>query len=168
MELAKNIFFFIGSVMGILAFFKPLLEPLLEKNKQRWEKLQQGVTENDFANIEHQTWNSRYIKDTNLDRVEKLMYDIENKTEYLRFGPFLKKYYESEINELLRLYLCFRELVQVPEWEPVGHLEDSEREPLVRRRLIKVKDMERTMLTTFMSHRGMRRECEIHIGGYLY
>jgi len=129
MELAKDIFFFIGSVMGILAFFKPMLEPLLEKNNQRWEKLQQVVTEDDFANLEYQTWNSRYIKDKNLDRIQTLMFDIKNKTEYLRFGPFLKKYYDSELNELLRLYLCFRQLVQVPEWEPVGHVEGSGQEP---------------------------------------
>ncbi len=125
MELAKNIFFFIGSVMGILAFFKPLLEPLLEKNRQRWEKLQQVATEDDFANIEFQTWNSRYIVDENLERVSRLMSDIESKPEYIRFGPFLKKLYEGELHELLRLYRCFRELVQVPEWEPVGYAEDS-------------------------------------------
>jgi hypothetical protein len=129
MEFAKNIFFFIGSVMGILAFFKPLLEPLLEKNRQRWEKLQQVVTEDDFTNLGYQTWDSRYIKDKNLDRIQRLMHDIENKPEYLRFGPFLKKYYESELNELLRLYMCFRQLVQVPEWEPVGHLKGAEQEP---------------------------------------
>jgi Zn-dependent oligopeptidase len=76
MEFAKNIFFFIGSVMGILAFFKPLLEPLLEKNRQRWEKLQQVVTEDDFTNLGYQTWDSRYIKDKNLDRIQRLMHDI--------------------------------------------------------------------------------------------
>jgi len=129
MEFAKNMFFFIGSVMGILGFFKPLLEPLLESNRQRWEKLQQVVTENDFENLELQTWYSRYIKDENLDRIERLMDDILSKSEYLRFGPFLKKHYESELSELRRLYVCFRQLVQVPEWIPVGHSKGSEQEP---------------------------------------
>lgn len=129
MEFAKNMFVLIGSVIGILVFFKPLLESLLESNRQRWEKLQQIVTENDFEYLEFQTCSSRYIKDENLDRIQRLMYDIKDRPEYLRFGPFLKKRYESELSELLRLYGCFRQLVQVPQWIPVGRSKGSEQEP---------------------------------------
>jgi len=44
-ETAKDVTFFIGSVLGILAFLNTLIQPAFVDNRQKWEALKERLTE---------------------------------------------------------------------------------------------------------------------------
>ncbi|MDQ3817224.1 MAG: hypothetical protein M3362_05980 [Acidobacteriota bacterium] len=52
----KDIFFFIGSLLGIVAFIKTIIEPMVESNRARWKEVKERIREEDFINLESEIW----------------------------------------------------------------------------------------------------------------
>lgn len=118
MDIAKNIFFLIGSILGILAFAQSFFKPALDSNRKRWAEIQEYVNDTDFREVQSGTWNHR-VDGRSLFRIDRLTHDIGEDAEYLRFGPVLRKQYEKVLSELVETRDSYRDLVQVPYWEPV-------------------------------------------------
>jgi len=117
METAKDIFFFIGATLGMLAFFKTLLEPALNKNREKWKKVFEVVTDVDFQSVEQGTTNY-LVRGKNLQRVECLIHDYYQKADYTQFNALLSNIYTEYFRELIVAHSEYRELVQVNEWLP--------------------------------------------------
>jgi hypothetical protein len=117
METAKDIFFFIGATLGMLAFFKTLLEPALNKNREKWKKVFEVVTDVDFQSVEHGT-SSYLVRGKNLQRIECLVQDYYQKADYTQFNALLSNIYTEYFRELVAAHSEYRELVQVNEWLP--------------------------------------------------
>ena len=116
MDLVKDIFFFIGSVLGILAFLHTLIEPAFSDNRQKWEALKERLTEQDLINLQHQVYLNRRISDELLYRVLGVCRDINEDAEYLRFGPPFRGLFEEHKNELSSDCQSLVDHVQVPYW----------------------------------------------------
>ncbi len=117
MELAKNIFFFIGSILGIFAFLKTLIDPAFTANKQKWEAAKEHLTEQDLIELSRQTYLSRRIRDEQLIRAGSFVHDIENDAEYLQFGPPFRKLFEEHKKALVSDFWHVLQHVQVPYWQ---------------------------------------------------
>jgi hypothetical protein len=127
-ELVKDIFFFIGSALGIFAFMKTLVEPAFADNRQKWEALKEHLTEQDLINLQHQVYVSRRVRDELLDRVIYFVHDIEEDAEYLRFGPPFRGLFEEHKKGLISDFRCLIERVQVPYWRHNFFEDGDERE----------------------------------------
>jgi len=117
-EVLKNVFFFIGSVLGIIAFIKTLIEPMVESNRAKWKETKERITEEDFINLEFDIYQARRIRDETWSVIRGFVNDIEEGAEYLRFNSILKKLYNQSLNNLRTLYWELIEFIQVPYWEP--------------------------------------------------
>lgn len=115
METAKDLFFFIGATLGIFAFLKSLLEPALNKNREKWKKVLEVVTDVDFQWIEYGTLNY-LVKDEYLRRVERLVHDYDQKADYTQFNALLSHIYTEYFGELIAAHSEYKKLVQVNEW----------------------------------------------------
>ncbi len=117
METTKNFFYFIGAILAIVAFIKTVLEPSLNRNREKWKKVLDVVTDVDFQWIEHGTLNYQ-IKGENLQRVERLVYDYGQKADYTQFHGLFSNIYSEYFEELIVAHSEYRDLVQVNEWLP--------------------------------------------------
>jgi hypothetical protein len=59
----KDAFYFAGSVLGIVAFMRTLLDPMSERNRRRWEEVKSRVDEADFQDLEADVDQRRRIED---------------------------------------------------------------------------------------------------------
>jgi len=123
-QLLKDIFFFLGSVLGIIAFMKTIIEPMVESNKAKWKETKERITEEDFINLEFDIWQARRIRDETWSVLRSFIRDIEEGAEYLRFNSIFKKLYQKSLQNLSTLYWQLTQLIQVPYWEP--HIEVDE------------------------------------------
>lgn len=117
MELAKDIFFFIGSGLGILAFLKALFEPAFSDNRQKWDKVKERLTEQDLIDLQHQIHQSLRIRDELLSKVFHFVHDIEEDADYLHFGPPFRRQFQKHKAGLRKEQQHLIDYVQVPYWE---------------------------------------------------
>ncbi|HEU5116354.1 MAG TPA: hypothetical protein VFT74_06705 [Isosphaeraceae bacterium] len=54
--LLKELFLIVGAGLGIIAFIKTMLDPILADNQRRWEEIKKRVTEEVFQDLEYQVW----------------------------------------------------------------------------------------------------------------
>lgn len=125
MGIVKDIFFLIGSIFGILAFTQTFFKSAMEANRKRWAQVREVADDTDFREVQAGTWNHR-VRGLNLGRIETMIHDIREDAEYLRFGPPLRRHYLEVLAELVEAHGRYRELVQVPEWEPTFASDGSE------------------------------------------
>jgi hypothetical protein len=117
LELAKDIFFFIGSALGIVAFLRTLFEPAFADNRQKWEALKERLREEDLINLQSQVYIRRRVQDELLLSVDLFVRDIEQDAEYMRFGFPFRRLFEEHKNGLVDNFRQLIEHVQVPYWE---------------------------------------------------
>ena len=126
LQTAKEIFLLIGAALGVIAFCKTMLDPILESNRKKWEEVKNRVDELHFQNLEFEVWHQRLIDMGTLRPIENFVRDIRDDPEYLRFGPILRQEFSVHLHNLRNHYLKFRDYVQTPYWEPVGDVTDSD------------------------------------------
>jgi hypothetical protein len=118
METAKDIFFFVGSFLGILAFLRISVDALRIRDRRAWDHFREMITEADLRNLEFQVELSRRIDSQLLSRLGNLVNLIQHDDENVRFGPLLRKHFRRHLDSFVRLYFELREFVQVPWWQP--------------------------------------------------
>lgn len=124
MGLAKNIFFFIGSIFAIIAFFKNVIEPKLIKNHSVWFDIKTKLCEDDLINLNYQISAARRINEELVEKLDRFVLDIENECEYLKLAVLGKQFNFH----LKKFGLLFGELVnyiQTPYWKLVERTNDS-------------------------------------------
>lgn len=128
METARDIFFFIGSVLGILAFFRTLFEPVVSSNREKWSKVKQVLKETDLIDLEHEVDQARCVHQDTLSRLSRFSEDVRQDAEYLRFGPLWRREFEQRKNRIAELYRDLRKYIQVPYWRPKYYGREEEGE----------------------------------------
>lgn len=132
-QILKDIFFFLGSVFGIIAFIKTIIEPMMEGNRAKWKEIKERITEEDFINLEFDIWQAHRIRDETWSVIQSFVNDIGEDAEYLRFNSVLGKLYHECLQNLRSLYWELIEFVQVPYWEPHTEVDEQENEFHFRR-----------------------------------
>ncbi len=117
MDVIKDIFFLFGSLLGILAFIRTVIQPALSNNLRKWEELKKIITEDDLMNIADSIDMAYSVDDELLLKLTRFAHDIEKDSEYLRFGPPLRKRYNRIKNDILNQYRELRQRIQVPFWD---------------------------------------------------
>jgi hypothetical protein len=125
MELTKTIFFFIGSLGGILAFVHTIIESAFIKNRDKWKGVQEKLTEQDLIDLQYMVFMSRRIDSKLLARVHSFVRDVESDAEYLRFGLPFRNLFEKHKRKLSKSYRRLCEYVQVPYWERRRFIEED-------------------------------------------
>ncbi len=126
METAKDIFFLIGSTLGIFAFARSLAKPVVKSNQEKWEAVQENLTEEDIAELGHQVYFARRVRADLLRKISSFVEDIRQDKEYLRVGTFWRGRFEDRKKAIVDHYSNLRDYVQVPYWEPKSQEIDGE------------------------------------------
>lgn len=104
-ETAKEVFF-IGSVLGILAFLNTLIHPAFADNRQKWEALKERLTEEDLIDLQYEVYVSRKVRDELLYKVRRVVHDIEQDAESVRFGPRFRGLFRQHKDDLSSDFRC--------------------------------------------------------------
>lgn len=95
METAKDIFFLIGSTLGIFAFARSLAKPVVKSNQEKWGAVQEKLTEDDIAELGDQVYFARRVRGDLLRKISSFVEDIRQDKEYLRIGTFWRGRFEA-------------------------------------------------------------------------
>jgi hypothetical protein len=115
--LVRDTFFFIGSVLGILAFLQTLVEPAFADNRQKWEALKERLSEEDLIDLQYQVYMSRRVDDELMRKVLYFVRDLEQDAEYARFGAPFRGQFEEHKRGIVDNFRCLVDRVQVPFWK---------------------------------------------------
>jgi hypothetical protein len=117
LQLAKEVFLLVGAMLGVLAFCKTMLDPVMESNRKKWEEIKKHLDEDDFITLDHEVWDLRRISVETINKFTNFIVDIEQDAEYLRFGPVLRSQFASHLLKLRSHYREFRQYVKSPYWD---------------------------------------------------
>lgn len=121
----KEAFFAAGSIAGLLAIFKPVFEGKFQRDLDRARGVISSLDEQKVTELADWIYLHRKVRESDFSSFDRLIYAVQNNQDSIRFSGPLKKYYKSEIADILSGYKDLREFIQVPEWEPVSHSKDD-------------------------------------------
>jgi len=116
----REILTVIGAFLGTVAFFQNFMRPILDYNKAKWDSLKKEIDDIDFENIAFSLWHSRRIDPRSLRRLQRLVHNIEQDAEELRFKTIFADRFDKQFKRIHKLYIEWIGLIQVPYWEPRG------------------------------------------------
>jgi hypothetical protein len=114
----KEVFFTIGSLAGVAALARSVLEDKLQRDHNRIQHVKDLISEQDLLNLEYTVWYNRWAQDSTFSKLNQIEYEIEKKHDSLRFNGPTAKYLATAVRDIAEHYRELREYVQVPEWEP--------------------------------------------------
>lgn len=112
----EKLLFYIGSVLGIIAFLRPFYESGFESNQEKWKKIQEKLTEDDLYQLQIQVYVNSMVDPKLLNKVRDFGEDIENDLEYIRLGFPFKRKFDIRKNNIIQLYNDLRKYIQTPYW----------------------------------------------------
>lgn len=115
----KDVLYTIGSIAGVTALVRPVLEQRMARDQSRIQKVFALLNEQDLLNLEYCVWHSRWIPDSTFAKLASVRYGLADNVDDFRFSGPAAKYLSSALSDVVSSYERLRELVQVPEWEPV-------------------------------------------------
>ena len=123
----KEIFFFIGSLAGFIAFFRPIFDQKHARDLERARYILASIPEQVAITLKNRI-DLRMIPESMFIPFAHLEHESMNNHELLRFSGPLKKIFQHELSEITSEYRNLRNLIQVPEWEriPTGSVESTE------------------------------------------
>ena len=113
---AKELFFWLGSLAGITAFIRPLLESKFESDREKTTKILETIPEEVMRELEFAIWQVRRVPVRLLNGLETISADHSQRMTYLTFHGPLKSFLAEEVSRIVRLYEELRSYVQVPYW----------------------------------------------------
>jgi hypothetical protein len=114
----KEFFFAVGSLAGVFAFMRPVLDSKFKRDQERAERIKQLLTEDQVIGIEPAITHSRMIHADFFAPFAHLNSDFRVNADAVRFSGPLRKYYLTELRRMLIAYRELRNRVQVPWWNP--------------------------------------------------
>ncbi|MGP7732865.1 hypothetical protein [Oceanimonas smirnovii] len=114
----KDIFFMVGSVAGVLAFIRPVVESKHKKDLERLDAILAKFPENQIMALDSWVYSSRRISSSVLMPFDEIEHKYEFGWQEMNFSGPLRRVLEQEIVFMIGEYRKFRGFVQVPEWEP--------------------------------------------------
>src|SRR5512139_3972054 len=114
----KEVFFAIGSIAGVLALLRPLVEAKLQRDTVRVERIKTMLSEQRLVDLEMRIYNLRRVPCEDFDPFDQLEHERRTNQEVVRFTGPTAKFLAREIDALLVFYSNLRGYIQVREWEP--------------------------------------------------
>lgn len=115
----KEVFFAIGSIAGVLALLRPLIEAKLRRDLVRVERIKTMINEQRLVDLEARIYNHRQVPCEDFNAFDQLAHERRTNQEVVRFTGPTAKHLAHELDELLACYYKLREYIQVNEWEPM-------------------------------------------------
>lgn len=108
--------FYTGSILGIIAFFRPFLKSGIDSNREKWKKVQDCLTEKDISNLQEQVYVNRSVDPNLLNKVRDFVHDFEKDLEYTRLGFPFKRKFDHRKENIRKLYYELTDYIQTPYW----------------------------------------------------
>jgi hypothetical protein len=121
----KDYFFLLGSIAGLLALLRPVLELKFERDRKRAEKILELVPEEHMKAMDFHVEQARAVPVSDFCPLNRLKDEWTDKTDLVRFSGPLKAHYLKEVEQIVRNYNQLREYIQVPYWEPTSAGDDK-------------------------------------------
>jgi predicted kinase len=84
----KEIFFAIGSMAGVLAFLRPLVEAKLQRDNVRVDRIKAMLSEQRLVDLEHRIWDAREVASEDFEPFDQLAHERHTNQQVVRFtGP---------------------------------------------------------------------------------
>ena len=115
---AKEIFFVIGSIAGVIALLRPLVESKFQRDTARVDRIKSLLNEQRLVELEDRIYQSREIPCEDFEPFDQLEHERRTNQEVVRFSGALSNALSRELDAMIASYLRLREFVQVNEWEP--------------------------------------------------
>ena len=116
--IVKEVFFGIGSIAGVIAFFRPLVETKLQRDLIRVERIKSLLNEQRVVDLEAWVYQHRQVPSESFDPFDQLAHERRTNQEVVRFAGPTSKFLVRELDALLGAYSNLRGYIQVREWEP--------------------------------------------------
>jgi len=117
----KEGFFAIGSIAGVLALVRPLLESRFARDAKRAEHVLSMIDEQSLVDLEGRVYQTRQVPDDHFHPFQRLSHERRTGQDAVRFGGPLSKHFLRELDALIGAYAGLREYIQADEWEPRSH-----------------------------------------------
>lgn len=114
----KEIFFAIGSVAGVLALLRPLVESKFQRDSARAERIKSLLNEQRLVDLEARIYQHREVPCEDFEPFDQLAHERRTNQEVVRFSGPLSKVLLRELDAILTSYSKLREFIQVNEWMP--------------------------------------------------
>ena len=114
----KEAFFAIGSVAGVIALFRPVLDKKHQRDMERAERILKLLPEQLVVDLEPCLYQSRLVPKWMFQPFDQLAHEARTNQDAVRFSGPLRKALLREFAAILDGYKSLRNLVQVPAWEP--------------------------------------------------
>lgn len=121
----KEIFFAIGSVAGVLALLRPLVESKFQRDSARVERIKSLISEQRLVDLEHRIYQHREVPCKDFEPFDQLALERRTNQDVVRFSGPLSKALSRELDAMLSSYSRLREFVQVNEWVPRDQVIDG-------------------------------------------
>ena len=83
METAKDIFFFVGSILGIAGFISSVIQPFLNDNREKWNQIAEIFDDNFFRGLET-VYTRRSVSQDQFDKLWRFLDEVRENKDYLR------------------------------------------------------------------------------------
>jgi hypothetical protein len=114
----KDLFFLLGSIAGVLALLRPVVESKYQKDLERVGTILAKFPENQIMELDGCVNNARRISGSILQPFDEIEHKYKGGWQEVKFVGPLRKVLEQELFYMVAEYRELREFVQVPEWEP--------------------------------------------------
>ncbi len=121
----KESFFAIGSLAGVIALLRPILDKKHQRDAERAERVFKLLPEQLVVDLEPCLYQSRLVPYWMFEPFDQLAHEVRTNQDGVRFSGPLRKALLRELTGVLDGYKNLRELVQVPDWEPKNREEDG-------------------------------------------
>lgn len=121
----KEAFFAIGSVAGVIAFLRPVLDSKHQRDLDRTKRILTLLPEQQVFDLEPCLYQSRLVPEWMFHPFDQLAHEVRTNQDGIRFSGPISKYLRRELLAMLSAYAQLRLLVQVPEWEPRSRDEED-------------------------------------------
>lgn len=116
--LVKDVFFTIGSLAGVFAFFRPVFEKRHQRDIARAKRVIKLLPEQQVVDLESFLYQFRNVPGWLFQPFDQLSHELRANQDSVRFSGPIRKALHKELLAMLSSYAALRKLVQVPYWEP--------------------------------------------------
>lgn len=121
----KEVFFAIGSIAGVFALARPLVESKFQRDVARVDRIKSLINEQALVDLENRIYQNRQVDDEYFHPFDQLAHEKSSNQDGIRFtGPFAK-HLGQELDALISAYYLLRKFIQVNEWEPRTHTREN-------------------------------------------
>lgn len=127
-DVAKEVFYTLGSIAGVIALSRPVLESKHNRDIERIKSITSDISEELLSDLAYRLWYSRLIPKDHLEPLTRIQNEADTGHSRLVFTGITAPLINSEIETLLLNYQRLRTYIQVPYWLPFTDKDNEEKD----------------------------------------